>query len=153
MADASIATLILIGGVADYLSVSAVLLGWVTVSAWRLITTSPLEDARADIAYVQHPAMALLLVVAGAYVRLSWWILLAAAAAVATVPVVALLIRTLHPRTNLRPLLPVTAAMFAVAVSVDITLLDSRLLPLLSVVVLVAATFDGVTGRRTEVAA
>src|SRR5688500_20041478 len=76
----AIAVLLLIGGVADYLSVSALLLGWIAATAWRLMPAKGLADVRLDAAYIQHPTTALLLITDGASAQVSWQVTLIAAA-------------------------------------------------------------------------
>ena len=89
----AIAVLLLLGGVADYLSVSALLLGWIAATAWRLMPAKGLADVRLDAAYVQHPTTALLLITAGARAEVSWQTTLMAAAACAFALATLLVIR------------------------------------------------------------
>jgi len=58
---------LLLGGAADYLSMSALLFGVVAGGCWRLATSAVCEHIRRDITYVAHSVLALVLVVAGAH--------------------------------------------------------------------------------------
>lgn len=146
----SIATLLLLGGVADYLGVSAVLIGWVAASAWRLVKPGILASIRLDAAYVQHPVTALLLVTAGALVQFTWPIVILATTAVAVHTAVALLrprpLLDLTPATNAVSLSP---GVIGIALAMDAAHLDPRLLPLLSVAVLAVLCIDAFAIRRT----
>jgi len=137
----SMATFLLLGGVADYLSISGLLLGWVAATAWRLVRSPALADTRLDATYVQHPVTALLLVTAGAGVQFSWEIALLALAAVCAAMVTALVLRRWWAGrvtfgTSLTP------AAFAVAVAMDAAQHDTALVPLLSGIVLAASALD-----------
>ena len=61
-----VATLLLLGGFADYLSLSALMAGLVAGAFWHVIGGSPRESIGRDLAHVHHPLVALILVVAGA---------------------------------------------------------------------------------------
>src|SRR5688500_19116958 len=89
----AIAVLLLIGGVADYLSVSALLLGWIAATAWRLMPAKGLADVQLDAAYVQHPTTAVLLITAGAMAQISWRATLIAVGACAVALTVFLMLR------------------------------------------------------------
>jgi hypothetical protein len=58
--------LLLLGGLADYLSLSALLGGLVAGALWRLVGGQTLEAIRQGVGYVQHPLVVLMLVTAGA---------------------------------------------------------------------------------------
>jgi hypothetical protein len=139
----AIAVLLLLGGVADYLSVSALLLGWIAATAWRLMPAKGRADVRLDAAYVQHPTTALLLITAGARAQISWRVTLMAAAgcafALATLLVVRRQRRVLVGEFNGVPVAP---AAFAVALVMDAARVDPRLAIVLSVVVLAVSAFD-----------
>ena len=90
----SIATFLLLGGVAEYLAVPAFLLGWMAAVVWRPLRPADLGAAYLDAAYVQGPASALLLILAGAHVQFSWLIALPGVA-------VAVLSRTLPGGSHL----------------------------------------------------
>jgi hypothetical protein len=62
----SAAGLLLVGGLADYLSLSAVLSGLVAGAFWRVAGGLARESLRRDISYLLHPLLVLMLVVAGA---------------------------------------------------------------------------------------
>jgi hypothetical protein len=147
----AIAVLLLLGGVADYLSVSALLLGLVAATAWRLMPAKGLADVRLDTAYVQHPTTALLLITAGARAQVSWQVTLIAAVGCA----VALL---LFPRQRSLGVLsfggvPLAPATFAVALVTDAARLEPRLAIALSAVVLAVSAFDIMSGlARDQVA-
>jgi hypothetical protein len=134
----SIATVLLLGGVADYRSVSGLLLGWVAAGTWRLAGTTDLDGIRRDVAYVEHPIMALLLVTAGAHVIFSWQV--AMIAGIAAV-ILFLAVRLLRDRPIAR-LGGVPFATFAVALAMDASRLDPRLTIVLSVIALNAVMFD-----------
>ena len=147
----SIATLLLIGGVADYLSVSGLLLGWVAAGAWRVLRTTGAAEAGLDAAYLQHPVMALLLVTAGARVIFSWPIALIATVSVCVVFALVLVLRRHRPGLIVMfDSLPLAPAAFAVALAMDAARLDSGLTPMLSVAVLAAATLDALSGAAGE---
>ena len=61
----SLAALLLLGGLADYLSLSALFSGLVAGSVWRLSGGAVRETMHRDIGYLQHPLLVLLLLVAG----------------------------------------------------------------------------------------
>lgn len=65
------AALLLIGGAADALSSSALLVGLVSGATWQWLGGVARERVQADAAYVQHPLVALVLVVAGARAEFS----------------------------------------------------------------------------------
>ncbi|MBM3819776.1 MAG: hypothetical protein FJW14_12290 [Acidimicrobiia bacterium] len=76
----TIATLLLLGGVADYLSLSALLSGLVAGICLDLAGGPARDFVRRDILHVQHPLLALVLVVTGARVEPAYpWLGLAAA--------------------------------------------------------------------------
>jgi hypothetical protein len=62
----AIAVMLLIGGAADYLSLSALLSGLVAGTLWQLAGGPAEESLRRDALYVQHSLLVLVLVVAGA---------------------------------------------------------------------------------------
>jgi hypothetical protein len=62
----SAATLLLLGGVADYLSLSALMAGLVAGTFWHLMGGAARESIRRDLTHLHHPLVALILVVAGA---------------------------------------------------------------------------------------
>ena len=61
-----LAALLLLGGLADFLSLSALLSGLIAGLFWRALGGPTLEVVQRDIGYLQHPLVALLLVVGGA---------------------------------------------------------------------------------------
>jgi hypothetical protein len=63
----TLGSLLLLGGVAEALSLSALLSGLVAGVFWSSAGISAREQIRLDVVHVQHPAVVLLLVVAGAY--------------------------------------------------------------------------------------
>jgi hypothetical protein len=143
----AIAVLLLLGGVADYLSVSALLLGWVAATAWRLMPAKGLADVRLDAAYVQHPTTALLLITAGARTEVSWQVAWMAAAACAFA-LVALLVARRRRDFAVQEFggVPLAPAAFAVALVMDAARVDPRLALVLSVAVLAVSAFDVVSG-------
>jgi hypothetical protein len=58
---------LLLGGAADYLSMSALLFGLTAGGCWRLANSAVREHIRRDVAYVAHSLLALVLVMAGAH--------------------------------------------------------------------------------------
>lgn len=150
----SIAIFLLLGGVADYLSVSGLLLGSIAAMAWPLLPTTNRSEVRLDAAYVQHPVTALLLITAGARVQLSWQVALLAAAAAAVATASLLFLRRRPPASGaLFGGIPLTPAAFAVVLAIDAARLDPRLMPLLSMVVLAASLFDVASHRLMKAAA
>jgi hypothetical protein len=67
----AIGALLLLGGAAAYLSLSAVFAGFVAGLFWQAAGTAARDRITHDLGYLQHPLIALLLVVAGARVHLS----------------------------------------------------------------------------------
>jgi hypothetical protein len=67
----AIAVLLLVGGVADALSLSALLAGLVAGVFWRYAGRHPRESVSRDVLFVQHPLLFLVLLVAGARADLS----------------------------------------------------------------------------------
>jgi hypothetical protein len=63
--------LLLIGGAADYLSISALLGGLVAGAFWRGLGGAPLESVSRAALFVQHPLLVLVLLVAGAHADFS----------------------------------------------------------------------------------
>jgi hypothetical protein len=130
--------------------VSALLLGWIAATAWRLMPGTGLADVRLDAAYVQHPTTALLLIAAGAMTQVSW---LTAAIAVAGCAVVltALLILRRHQSFGVLPFgVPLAPATFVVALVMDAARLEPRLVVGLSTVVLTLSAFDLVSALARE---
>ncbi|OFV90787.1 MAG: hypothetical protein A3G76_11505 [Acidobacteria bacterium RIFCSPLOWO2_12_FULL_65_11] len=66
----AIAVLLLVGGVTDALSVSALLGGLVAGVFWRYAGRLPREAVSRDVLFVQHPLLVLVLLVAGAHTDL-----------------------------------------------------------------------------------
>lgn len=62
----AVAALLLVGGVADVLSLSALLGGLVAGVFWRLAGRQPRATISRDVLFVQHPLLVLVLLVAGA---------------------------------------------------------------------------------------
>lgn len=150
----AIAVLLLLGGVADYLSVSALLLGWIAATAWRLMPAKGLADVRLDAAYVQHPTTALLLITAGARTEVSWQVTLMAAAGCAFALATLLVVRRRrHFVVGEFDVVPLAPAAFAVALVMDAARLDPRLAMVLSVVVLAVSAFDVLSALTREKAA
>jgi hypothetical protein len=151
----AIAILLLLGGVADYLSVSALLLGWIAATAWRLLPAKGLSDVRLDTGYVQHPTTALLLITAGAMAQVSWRATLIAIAACAIALAVFLIVRQ-HQHAfgtfSFRGVPPAPAAI-VVALLMDAARLEPRLAIALSAVVLAVSAFDALSGLARERAA
>ncbi len=63
--------LLLVGGVADALSLSALFCGLMAGVFWRLAGRQPRESIRRDVLFVQHPLLVLVLLLAGARTELS----------------------------------------------------------------------------------
>jgi hypothetical protein len=150
----AIAVLLLLGGVADYLSVSALLLGWIAATAWQLMPAKGLADVRLDAAYIQHPTTALLLITAGARTQVSWQVTLMAVAGCALALSVLLLLRRRWPVGVLSfGGVPQAPAAFAVALVLDAARLEPRLAIALSAVVLAVSAFDVASGLAQDKAA
>jgi hypothetical protein len=62
----TMAVLLLVGGVAHALSMSALSLGVVAGVCWRSVARRAVEAIRRDVLFVQHPLLVLVLIVAGA---------------------------------------------------------------------------------------
>jgi uncharacterized membrane protein SirB2 len=67
----AIGALLLLGGAAAYLSLSALFTGFVAGLLWHAAGAASRERITRDLGYLQHPLIALLLIVAGARVALS----------------------------------------------------------------------------------
>jgi hypothetical protein len=67
----AVGSLLLLGGVAESLALSALLAGLVAGVFWNVAGGAVCERIRRDVYYVQHPAVALLLIVAGAHVSVT----------------------------------------------------------------------------------
>lgn len=67
----ALAAMLLIGGIADYLSLSALFVGVVAGTVWLLAGGQPRESLHRDTLYIQHSLIVLILVVAGARADLS----------------------------------------------------------------------------------
>jgi hypothetical protein len=67
----TIGSLLLLGGAAEALSLSALLTGLVAGIFWNLASDPAGDHIRRDVYYVQHPAVVLLLVIAGAHLDYS----------------------------------------------------------------------------------
>jgi hypothetical protein len=67
----AVAALLLVGGVADYLSLSALLSGVLAGAFWQLTGGAARDAIERDIGYMQHPLVVILLLVAGAQVVFS----------------------------------------------------------------------------------
>jgi hypothetical protein len=67
----AIAALLLAGGVADALSLSALLGGLVAGLFWRVAGRRPQETIRRDVLFVQHPLLVVVLLIAGARAELT----------------------------------------------------------------------------------
>jgi hypothetical protein len=67
----AVAALLLVGGVADYLSLSALLSGVLAGAFWQLAGGAARDAIERDIGYMQHPLVVILLLVAGAQVVFS----------------------------------------------------------------------------------
>lgn len=61
------ASVLLLGGAADYLSMSALLAGALAAACWRLASPAVREHIRRDVAYVTDSLLALVLILAGAH--------------------------------------------------------------------------------------
>jgi hypothetical protein len=67
----ALSALLLIGGAADALALSALLGGLTAGAFWRFARGRPHDTIRRDVLFVQHPLLVLVLLVAGARVELS----------------------------------------------------------------------------------
>lgn len=99
-----IAVILLLSGIADFLSQPAFVVGVVAGAFWRWRGGATGDAVRQDLAYVERPLMALVLVIAGARVELSTTVWALAALYVA---LDALLIRLVRRRAIASPLIPV----------------------------------------------
>ncbi|MCC7418473.1 MAG: hypothetical protein IT176_15155 [Acidobacteria bacterium] len=146
-----IATLLLLGGVAEYLTVSGLLVGWIAAGTWTLLRRRRMQGIAAEAVHFQHPIVALLLVIAGATAHVSWRV---AAAAAALICLTALLSRLTWGRWTVRagdsdawPLAPLG---FAIVVAMDGARGGSAAVAsLLSVLVLTSAIADTFHAARS----
>ena len=67
----TVSALLLVGGVADALALSALFGGLVAGVFWRTAGRQPRESIRRDVLFVQHPLLVLVLLLAGARAELS----------------------------------------------------------------------------------
>ena len=76
----SIAALLLVGGIADYLSLSALVSGLLAGLFWGHIGGVARDCIEREVTYLRHPLVVLMLLAAGARTTISGWILVLAAA-------------------------------------------------------------------------
>jgi len=76
----SIAALLLVGGIADYLSLSALVGGLLAGLFWGYVGGVARDCIERDVRYLRHPLVVLMLLTAGAKTTFSIWILMLAAA-------------------------------------------------------------------------
>jgi hypothetical protein len=76
----SIAALLLVGGIADYLSLSALAIGLLAGLFWGSIGGVVRDCVERDVGYIRHPLVVLMLLAAGAKMAITVWILILAAA-------------------------------------------------------------------------
>jgi len=76
----SIAALLLIAGIADYLSLSALAIGLLAGLFWGSIGGVVRDCIERDVGYIRHPLVVLMLLAAGARMTITVWILILAAA-------------------------------------------------------------------------
>jgi hypothetical protein len=74
----SIAALLLVGGIADYLSLSALAGGLLAGLFWGYVGGVARDCIERDVGYLRHPLVVLMLLVAGAKTTLSVWIVILA---------------------------------------------------------------------------
>jgi hypothetical protein len=139
----SIATLLLLGGIADYLSLSALMGGMLAGLLWGYIGGVTRDCIERDVGYLRHPLVVLMLLVAGARTTVSVSILVLAA--------VCLLLRvtgkligawiTRHlpdvPLAHRASLALLPPGVFGIAFALEATsLMDEASVPILSAIVL-----------------
>jgi hypothetical protein len=139
----SIAALLLIGGVADYLSLSALIGGMLAGLLWGYIGGITRDCIERDVGYLRHPLVVLMLLVAGARTRVSVSILILAGACLVLRVVGKLLGAWLTrrlpdvavaPRASLALLPP---GIFGIAFALEATaMMDESSVPILSAIVL-----------------
>jgi hypothetical protein len=76
----SIAAVLLVGGIADYLSLSALVGGLLAGLFWGYVGGVARDCIEREVRYLRHPLVVLMLLVAGARTTFSGWILVFAAA-------------------------------------------------------------------------
>jgi hypothetical protein len=76
----SIAALLLVGGIADYLSLSALVGGLLAGLFWGYVGGVSRDCIERDVRYLRHPLVVLMLLTAGAKTTFSVWILILAVA-------------------------------------------------------------------------
>ncbi len=76
----SIAALLLVGGIADYLSLSALVGGLLAGLFWGYVGGVARDCIERDVRYLRHPLVVLMLLTAGAKTTFSGWILILAMA-------------------------------------------------------------------------
>jgi hypothetical protein len=76
----SIAALLLVGGIADYLSLSALAGGLIAGLFWGYVGGIARDCIERDVRYLRHPLVVLMLLAAGAKMTFSGWILILATA-------------------------------------------------------------------------
>jgi hypothetical protein len=76
----SIAALLLVGGIADYLSLSALAVGVLAGLFWGSIGGVARDYIERDVGYLRHPLVVLMLLAAGARMTITGWVLILAAA-------------------------------------------------------------------------
>jgi hypothetical protein len=76
----SIAALLLVGGIADYLSLSALVGGLLAGLFWGYVGGAARDCIERDVRYLRHPLVVLMLLTAGAKTTFTIWVLMLAAA-------------------------------------------------------------------------
>jgi hypothetical protein len=76
----SIAALLLVGGIADYLSLSAMVGGLLAGLFWGYVGGVARDCIEREVRYLRHPLVVLMLLAAGAKTTFSGWILILATA-------------------------------------------------------------------------
>ena len=118
---------------ADYLAVPALLVSWTAAVIWRPLRAASVGIVYLDAAYLQGPASALLLILAGAQVQVTWQF---GALALLAAMLVAVGHRALRQMYALASGLSVAPAALVVALFMDAVRLNPSGLGPLSVVVL-----------------
>jgi hypothetical protein len=136
------ASILLLGGVADYTSTSALLGGLVGGLCWRAVRGAARDDVQRDMSYVQHPVVVLVLLAAGsrADFSLQTWLISTVYVLTRTTGklvggwAAAWMIPDMPPRARLRLIAP---GIFGVALALDVLRAGGdAFAPVLSVVVL-----------------
>lgn len=104
-----VGSLLLVGGIAAYVSLSALMTGFIAGVVWTVIDTTARIRTTRVVDYLEHPAVAMLLLIAGAELTFSFDVLILSAVYVICRVAIAIIVGR-----------PMVASVFAVVMAVDV---------------------------------